>query len=48
MKGRDLQPDFVAASTAKHKNTRSENTDTTYTARDSKCDIKILNTKDDT
>ena len=52
MKGRDLQQDFVAASTAKHKNTPNEMTDTTYTARDAKVtrdiknDIKTLNTKD--
>ena len=51
-KGRDLQQDSIAASTAKHQNTQSENTDTTYKARDAKVtrdikyDIKTLNTKD--
>ena len=51
-KGRDLQQDSIAASKAKHQNTQSENTDTTYTARDAKVtrdikyDIKTLNTKD--
>ena len=51
MKGRNLQQDSVAASTAKHQNTQSEITDTTYTARDAKVtryikyDVKTLNTK---
>ena len=51
MKGRDLQQDSVAASTAKHQNTQSEITDTTYTARDAKVTryikyhVKTLNTK---
>ena len=51
MKGRDLQQDSVATSTAKHQNTQSETTDTTYTARDAKVtryikyDVKTLNTK---
>ena len=34
MKGRDLQQDSVAASTAKHQNAQSEITGTPYTARD--------------
>ena len=36
MKGRDLQQDCVAASTAKHQNTPSENTDKIYTAKTQK------------
>ena len=49
---RDLQQDSVAASTAKHQNTQSESSDTTYTALDAKVtryikyDVKTLNTKD--
>ena len=47
-----LHQDSIAASTAKQQNTPSENTDTTYTARDAKVtrdikyDIKTLNIKD--
>ena len=52
MKARNLQQDSVAASTAIHQNTQSENTNTTFTARDPKVtryikyDVKTPYTKD--
>ena len=43
MKGRDLQQDSVAASTAKQLSNLSNNTEKTYTARDAKGTRKINN-----